>query len=461
MKRDIYSSINPLDHRYASKEGIKELEKYLSENAKIEYQLKVEEALVRGLAERGICDPAIPEEINSAAQNIEAEEVYREEKKTKHNIRALVNCLQRRVSKEARPYIHLTATSSDIIDTANALRFKEASRDVIQPALRELEEVLINLALEEKETLQTGRTHGQHAVPITFGFALSEYISRIGGRLLALEDAAENLRGQLSGAVGAYNAMSLIIDDPIAFERQVLKMLDLKPATHSTQIVEPEYILDFMHSIISCFGVLANLSDDMRHLQRTEIAEVGEYFAEDQVGSSTMPHKQNPINYENVKSMWKEFSARMGTRYQDQISEHQRDLTNSASTRFLPDILAGFHISVKRLKGVLEKCATLEENMRSNFQIHEDLTGAEPLYILLAFYGHTDAHEAVRQISLKAREKDKSLSDLVKERDDLKEYWQQFTPEQKCMVKNPARYRGKAADKTEEVAKIWKDRLKL
>lgn len=461
MKRNIYSSIDPLDHRYAFREGMKELEQYLSEEAKIDYQLKVEIALARVLAERGICDPSVPEEINSAAGEIGAEEVYREEEKTRHNIRALANCLQRRISEEARPFVHLTATSSDIVDTANALRIKEASREVVQPALEELLQVLMDLSLEEKDTLQIGRTHGQHAVPITFGFALAEYVSRIGGRLLAIKKATGNLRGQLSGAVGAYNAMSLIIDDPLNFEKEVLEKLGLKPASHSTQIIEPEFMLDFMHSIISCFGVLANLSDDMRHLQRTEIAEVGEYFAADQVGSSTMPHKQNPISYENVKSMWKEFSARMGARYQDQISEHQRDLTNSASARFQYDMLAGFHISTEKLTGVLKRFAIADKKMEENFQLQQEMIGAEPLYILLASYGHPDAHEAVREMSLKARQENRELSDLIRDDDELNEYWQQFTSRQKQMVADPAHYRGKAAEKTEQAVKHWRDRLNL
>src|SRR5690606_694848 len=121
---------------------------------------------------------------------------------------------------------------------------------------------------------------------------------------LRLEEAVGNLRGKMAGAVGAYNASRLFFSDPDQFEVEVLRRLGLQPADHATQVVEPEYLADFLHAVVSTFGVLANLADDMRHLQRTEIAEVGEAFDPDQVGSSTMPHKRNPWNFEHVKSLW-------------------------------------------------------------------------------------------------------------------------------------------------------------
>ena len=116
------------------------------------------------------------------------------------------------------------------------------------------------------------------------------------------------------------------------FEEEVLKTLGLEPSSHSTQIVEPEPTTDLVHATVSAFGVIANLADDMRQLQRSELAEVGELFDKTQVGSSTMPHKRNPINFENAKSFFLEYSPRMLTRYMNQISEHQRDLTNQSGS---------------------------------------------------------------------------------------------------------------------------------
>lgn len=460
LSRDIFENISPLDHRYSLREDeFAQYSRYLSEKAKIKYQAAVEAALVKALAKTGICSNEIAQEVEAAAQEVTPEEVYEEEKKTRHDIRALVNVIQRRVSPEARPYVHFTATSYDIVDTANSLRYKEVTEELVIPTLKKLEKILMEIALREKETVQIGRTHGQHAVPITFGFAIAEYVSRLGTRIKAIEASSRQLKGKIAGAVGAYNASHLFFEDPEAFETEVLKGLGLEAGTHSTQIVEPEYITDFVHSLISCFGVIASFSDDMRHLQRSEIGEVGEYFAKEQVGSSTMPHKRNPINYENIKSFWKEFMPRMVTVYQDQLSEHQRDLTNSASGRFIPEIIAGLLSAVNRLIRVCEKLVVDRENLKKNFEQNKEMIVAEPLYILLASYGHPDAHEAVRRLTLEVEKTGQSLRELIQVKEELKPYLEQFTERQKELLVNPEKYIGIADKKAEKVVEYWKEEL--
>jgi adenylosuccinate lyase len=460
--RNIFENISPLDHRYSLREDeYKQYQSFFSEKAKVKFQAEVEVALVKTLAERDICSMKIFSEVEAAARTINVEEVYEEEIKTKHNIRALVNCLQKKVSKEARPYIHFTTTSFDIVDTANSLRYKKAVEKLVLPKLKKLEKKLMELSLREKETIQIGRTHGQAAVPVTIGFTLAEYVSRLGNRIKAVQQSGGQLKGKISGAVGAYNASHLFFENPTDFEEDVLAKLDLEPGIHSTQIVEPEFMTDFIHSIVSCFGVLANFSDDMRHLQRSEIGEVGEYFSEDQVGSSTMPHKRNPINYENVKSMWKEFMPRMVTLYQDQISEHQRDLTNSASARFIPEIIVGLLSSTNRLLRVVEKFIVDKENLRRNFNNYKEMVVAEPLYILLASYGHPNAHEVVRKMTLVAEEGGLPLRKLIKERNELKPYWEKFSEKQRKLLINPENYTGIAAKKTEMVVSHWQEELDI
>ncbi len=460
--RNIFDNISPLDHRYSLRtEKYQQYQKYLSEEAKIKYQIKVEVALVKVLAEYEICSKQVAEEIEKKSSAINAQEVYEEEKKTKHNIRALVNCIQRRISPEARPFVHFTATSFDIVNTANMLRYKEISQEVLIPTLKKLEKVLMDIALREKNTVQVGRTHGQHAVPVTFGFTMAEYVSRLGNRIKKIQENTLALRGKISGAVGAYNASSLFFSDPQEFEKKVLAELGLEAGIHSTQIVEAEYITDYIHSLISCFSVLANFSDDMRHLQRSEIGETGEYFSEDQVGSSTMPHKRNPINYENVKSMWKQFMPRMITVYQDQISEHQRDLTNSASERFLPEVIVGLLLSTNRLLRVSKKMAVDYKNIEENFAQNKDFIVAEPLYILLASCGHPDAHEVVRKLTLRAEEENKTLRELINSVEELQPYLDKFTVKQKDLLVNPEKYTGIAAKKTEDVVNYWRQELAL
>ncbi|GAB6099620.1 lyase family protein [Halanaerocella petrolearia] len=461
INRNIFKNISPLDHRYSLRDEFKDYSTYLSEEAKVKYQAAVEVALVKALAKRGICSQKVATEVEKAAEEINPEEVYKEEKKTKHNIRALVNCIQNKVSDEAKPYVHFTTTSFDIVDTANSLRYKETTEELILPTLKKLEKLLMEISLREKETVQVGRTHGQHAVPITFGFAVAEYVSRLGNRIQAIEESSKQLRGKIAGAVGAYNASHLFFEEPETFEADVLAELDLEASTHSTQIVEPEYITDFVHSLTSCFGVIANFSDDMRHLQRSEIGEVGEHFGEDQVGSSTMPHKRNPINYENVKSMWKEFMPRMMTAYQDQISEHQRDLTNSASSRFIPEIIVGLLSSINRLIRVGNKLVVDHDNMKKNFDQNKELVVAEPLYILLASYGHPDAHEAVRKLTLEAEETGNNLRELVQVKEELQPYWEQFNKKQRKLLTNPEQYIGTSVKKTEQVVEYWSNELNI
>src|SRR5947209_5886725 len=201
-----FDAISPLDYRYYgdNPEFFSRLQPYVSEAANINYILKVELALVRLLAKHGLCPPNVPREVEAAIPNITADEVYEEERRVHHNIRAIANCIRNRVSPESRPFVHLFATSADIMDTANALRYKELVRDVLLPDLIALEKTLIELARTHAYDVQIGRTHGQHAVPTTFGYAIALYVSRIGSRIQSIDAAHRELRGQSSGAVEAF-----------------------------------------------------------------------------------------------------------------------------------------------------------------------------------------------------------------------------------------------------------------
>ena len=451
-----FSSFSPTDYRYS----VEDLRPYLTEEAFVKYKAKVEGALAKVLAKRGFVSEQIANEIIQATCAITAEQVYEEEKRIKHDIRALVNCIRNKVSDEAKPYVHLFATSYDIVDTANALRYKDATFEVILPDMLKLEKIWMELALRHKDSLQIGRTHGQHAEPITFGFALALYVDRWGDRILKLKEVTENLAGKFSGAVGTYNASSLFFDDPEEFEREILYELGLKPVRISTQVIPPEPLADFIHIITSSFGVLANFADDMRHLQRSEIAEIGETLEASQVGSSTMPQKRNPINFENVKSMWKAFMPRMVTIYMDQISEHQRDLTNSCSQRYLPELLVGFSSSIRRMVNVSARLQVDKANMLKNFRMSESLIIAEPLYILLASLGHLDAHEYVRRLTMDSIKNNRPLCDVVTQDPNLKPYLEKLSNLQKEIIFAPAKYIGISPQKVEKIISLWQDKLK-
>ncbi len=462
-KINLFDTISPLDFRYygRNKKVFEKLQPYLTESAFVKYALKVEAALTRALAKNGLCSNRIADEVEKACRQVTPEQVYAEEDRIKHNMRALANSIRNKVSEDAKPFVHFTSTSYDIIATADALRYKEFSSNVLVPELIRLEATLINLALREKDTVKVGRTHGQHAEPITFGFAIAEYVSRLGSCIQKIKKSGANLRGKMAGPVGAYNASALFFNDPLKFEENVMGDLGLKASPHSTQIVEPEYMVDFLNDVTAAFGVLANLADDMRHLQRSEIAEVGEQFESKQVGSSTMPQKRNPINFENVKGMWKEFMPRMMTMYMDQISEHQRDLTNSASMRFIPEMLAGFYVSVVRLDKTMSNLVVDKVNLKKNFDMGRNMIIAEPLYIILAANGHPDAHEYVREKTLESQKTKKTVLELVKKDRSIQPYLKKFTKKQLEVLNNPEKYTGIAARKTEILCNHWKKELNI
>ncbi|HHY20072.1 MAG TPA: adenylosuccinate lyase [Firmicutes bacterium] len=458
---ELFNNLSPLDHRYylSSPDLAKELRNYLSEEAVIRSEALAEGALVKALYKAGLCSLDVVKEVEEAVLNICPQEVYEEEQKTQHNIRALVNCIRNHVSDDAKPWVHFTATSLDIMDSAASYRYKKVTEEVVLKRLIDLEKTLIKLARENAQVLQMGRTHGQHAVPITFGFALALYVERLGERIVFINEASQKLTAKLAGAVGAYNASSLVVENPLQLEADYALELGLKPAAISTQIVPPEATLDLFHGYVSAFGVLANLADDMRHLQRSEIGEVFEYFGKTQVGSSTMPHKRNPWNFEHVKSLWKSFMPRMTTIYMDQISEHQRDLSNSASARFYGEIIAGLCLAAERLNRVLSRIRVDEEAMIRNFNQSAQMVIAEPLYILLADVGHPDAHECVRQLTLESQKTQKTLWQLIEEDKELVAMLSKLPVERLDVIKDPRKYTGLSAQKTMMICKKWENMI--
>ena len=455
--RDQFDSLSPVDYRYWDEE----VAEHLSENGFTRYKLLVELALVKVLYRRGICPGTVVKEVETACGQVTTAEVYEEEDRIRHDIRALVNRIRAKVSDNAKPFVHMTATSYDIIDSANAVRYKEVAEKVLIPRLAKLEEVLIDITIREADTVQVGRTHGQHAVPITFGFAVAEYVSRLGGSITALKELANILPGKFSGAVGAYNASSLFFKDPEEFEAEIVAHLRLLPAEHSTQIVPPEALTRFLCEVTITAGILANLADDMRNLQRTEIGEVGEEFEAEQVGSSTMPQKQNPINFENAKSCWKIVAPRIMTVFMDQISDHQRDLTNSASARTYGEVIAYVVSTAKRLTRTMNKLRINRVNLDRNLAIQKGLVVAEPLYIILAGLGHPDAHEKVRALTLQAQRETRPLEEVVAGDMEMIEYLEKMTPYQCQILSNPSLYTGIAAKKAKAVAEKWKQKLEL
>lgn len=465
--RNIFENISCIDHRYSLSEAevFNGLSKYISEEASIRSCAKCEAALVKShLKLRGKLTDEIAQSLDKVASEIDPAEVYAEEEKTKHNIRALVNVMKTKVSAEIGPLVHLGATSVDILDTALSCRMRDVTKNVVLPELKKLEKHLCAIADRDSEVPQVGRTHGQHAVPITFGWSIAEFVSRLGKSILRIEELSNQLVGKLAGPVGSYNGPSMIVKDPEGLERVYVEFLGLSASEYSNQLVEPEYLLRLLLEMNVAFGIIANLADDLRNLQRSEIGEVFEYFASTQVGSSTMPQKRNPWNSEHVKSLWKAMCPRVITFYMDQISEHQRDLTNSASQRFMADYVAGFTMAVARMNSVVSGLQADKETMARNL---ENAGGkvkggvlAEPAYILLGEAGINDGHEVIRKITLEAEKSGKTFFEVLKTH---KEAFEKITAQlEKLGVENPenffehpANYCGLAAKKSRRLAKKY------
>lgn len=470
--RNIFENLSCIDHRYALSEAdaFAGLSKYISEEAAIRSTAKCEAALVKAhLKIRGELTDEIAKKLDDVAEKIDPQEVYAEEEKTKHNIRALVNVMKTKVDDKIGPLIHLGATSYDILDTSLSCRMRDVTQNVVLPELKKLELYLCDITEREAATPQVGRTHGQHAVPITFGWSIAEFVSRLGKSILKIEELSNNLVGKLAGPVGSYNGPSMIVKDPEELERIYTEFLGLKPSEYSNQLVEPENILRLLLEMNVAFGIIANLADDLRNLQRSEIGEVFEYFSATQVGSSTMPQKRNPWNSEHVKSLWKAMCPRVITFYMDQISEHQRDLTNSASQRFISDYVAGFTMAVQRMNSVVKGLQADKDGMARNL---ENAGGkvkggvlAEPAYILLGEAGYNDGHEIIRNITLEAEHSGKTFFEVLKTHE--KEFTDITKQLEKLGVENPAQffehpsnYCGLAAVKSAKIAKKYRELMK-
>lgn len=470
--RNIFENLSCIDHRYSKSEAevFNGLSQYISESASIRSCARCEAALVKAhLKLRGKLTDEIAKKMDEIAENTDPEEVYAEEELTKHNIRALVNVMKKHTPEDIGPFIHLGATSVDVLDTALSCRMRDVTKNVVLPELKKLELNLCKIAERDFDVPQVGRTHGQHAVPITFGWSIAEFVSRLGKSILRIEELSNGLVGKLAGPVGSYNGPSMIVKDPEELEKMYLDYLGLKPSEYSNQLVEPEYLLRLLLEMNVAFGIIANLADDLRNLQRSEIGEVFEYFASTQVGSSTMPQKRNPWNSEHVKSLWKAMCPRVITFYMDQISEHQRDLTNSASQRFISDYVSGFTMAVARMNSVVSGLQADKETMAKNL---ENAGGkvkggvlAEPAYILLGEAGINDGHEVIRKITLESEKSGKTFFEVLKTHGEA---YEKITAQlEKLGVENPANffehpanYCGLAAKKSKRLAKKYAELMK-
>jgi adenylosuccinate lyase len=391
-----------------------------------------------------------------------------ERTKTKHDIRALVQIIQEIVGPEIGKWIHVPLTSYDALDTGRAYMYQLAYKNVIDPSIRSTVKDLLFMVRKYSGVKQIGRTHGQHALPITIGFWFATILFRIVSNLIEMNRHYQELRGKISGAVGAYNAQEhLGFNKTTNFEACVLEYLGMKPSLISTQILPPEPSARFLHDIVLTSGSIAQFGRDCRHLMRTEISEITEPFSEDQAGSSTMANKRNPISFENMEGMYLMSKNIYGNVFDSIISEHQRDLTGSSLLRSLPTIPVNLQVQLNTLNRLDEGTKSIsflkqifinENSCMRNLEMSAHTVLGEPIYIALQMAGYTgDAHKLVNKILMKiASQNNTSLMHALtlysQEDEKVAEATANIPDEVKSLLANPSIYIGLAPQKANEIA---------
>ena len=408
-------SVSPLDYRY----GRPEAKEIWSREGRHSRQLDVERALVWAHCRLGrvsaehydmiadISDPGI----------VTADRVDEIEAETKHDIMALTKAMAEKAG-EAAWCIHLGATSNDIVDSAVALQIRD-SIILQRQSLMTLLTTLCDLAERERDTVMLGRTHGQAAVPITFGLKIAVFVDEFRRHLIRLDELESRaITGKFLGAVGTGAAQG---ENAKELQQLILEHLRLTVPVATTQVVGRDRYIEWVGWMANVAASVEKLLQEVRNLQRSEIAEVGEWFdVEKQVGSSTMAHKRNPITAENASGLARIVRAMIIPSYENALLWHERDLANSSSERFtlshamilLDDILA-------KSDRVMGKCVVDVERMLANIESQNGLVMAEKIMLALVDEGiHRDqAHEILRAASMVAVAENRHLREICGEDD--------------------------------------------
>ena len=343
--------------------------------------------------------------------------IYEIEGQTRHDVIAFLTAVEEKVGPAAR-YIHLGCTSSDIVDTANALLLTRAGVMIVS-GFERLLSVLKKLAFEHKGRLTIGRTHGIHAEPTSFGLKFAGFYAEFARHLLRFKEAAEGIRvGKISGAVGTYAMLSPEL------EKKTCELLGLKVDPISTQIIQRDRHAHYFTSLALAAGGIERLCVELRHLQRTEVLEAEEGFAKGQKGSSAMPHKKNPISAENMTGLARLLRSNALAAMENMALWHERDISHSSVERvIMPDSTILMDYVLHRLAGLLESLRIIPENIERNLMASYGLFFSQRVLMALLEKGHDklsrqEAYVLVQRCAMKSWDERKYFPDVV--RDDEK-----------------------------------------
>ncbi len=410
--------IHPIESRY----GSESMRSIFRQESRVRMMAEVEALYARALARRGIIPEEAADSIERASKEVSVDDVIEEERVTKHETMALVRALSRKAGSYGE-YVHLGLTSNDILDTVMGLQIREAGKLIVRNAASLLRSI-IRRGEESLDIICLGRTHGVVAdpMPLSMKFAYWSYLVRSSLRrfISALEEACV---GKLRGAVGTLAAsIELGIQDPLGVEQEVLSSLGLRPPELTTQVVPRDKLASLIVSMSLFSSALDTIANEIRNLHRTEIGEIREHFEEKQVGSSTMPHKMNPIGSEKVCGLARLMRSLAIAALENIVLEHERDLTNSSVERvILPEAFLLLEEQINTLARVIDSLDIERDRIEENLRSYADLSLSERLMISLVRkgLGRQEAHEIVRKISLRSRRSSKRFLDEVMQDEEI------------------------------------------
>jgi len=436
----------PVFTRYATNEMLS----IFSDEAKYERWLKVEAALALSQAELGMIPKEAAEEISKKAnlKYVKIERIKEIEKEIDHDLLALVNALAEVCEKDYGRFVHKGATSYDIEDTAWALAFKDALI-IIRNSLIDLLKVLLRKAKDYEDLICIGRTHGQHALPTTYGMKFALWCNDIYRCLKRLDFLIDfDILGKMSGAVGT---MAGFGEKGIELQKKVMEKLGLKYALITNQVVQRDAFADIIYFIALTSANLEKIAKEIRNLQRTEIAEVIEPFSAKQAGSSTMPHKRNPHRSERICSIARYLRSLVMVSLENIALEHERDLTNSANERIiLSHSFMLLHFILKEIKDILEYLEIDEVRVDRNLNLLKGINLAERILLVLVERGmkRNVAYEIIKDIAIRCYEEDKDFIEELYKNDEIRN---RISKEELKELVNPYKYIGKSKEIVENV----------
>ena len=432
--------------------GTPEMKEIFEEENRLQKMLDVEAALAWAHAEVGTIPKKDAQRIIEVATttHVKLSRVKEIEDQIKHDVTSIVRAFSE-VAGSSGAYVHLGATSQDISDTATALQLKEAS-ELLEAKLNNLEKTLLEKAQQYKKTIMIGRTHGQHALPITLGFKFAVWLRENARHIQRLRQCKERLLvGKMSGAVGTQAGLG-----PRAprIQELVMQKLDLKPADISNQIIQRDIHAEFILLLSMVASTLDKIAIEIRELQRPEIGELAEPFEKaKQVGSSTMPHKRNPELCERISGLAKIVRSLVIPALEDIPTWHERDLTQTSAERFIvPESCILVDYMVNLMSKILNGLQVNEERMRENLDLTQGRAMSEAVMIALAKEGMSrqQAHELLRVLAIRSETAKQLFKNTLIEDSTIRE---KLTKDGIARALDPHHYLGTALTQVDHVVK--------